>query len=62
MLALILENQSAYIVECLRKIIIIIIIIIRKMLTNAFRALVKNPVKESFYRIRKKKQKKQLMF
>ena len=28
MLALILENQSAYIVECLRKIIIIIIIII----------------------------------
>ena len=51
MLALILENQSAYIVECLRK---IIIIIIRQMLTNALRTLVKNPVKKSFYRKRKK--------
>ena len=55
MLALILENQSAYIVECLRKIIIIIIIIIiREMLTNVLRVRVKNLVKENFYRKRKK--------
>ena len=30
-------------------------IFIREMLTSALRALVKNPVKESFYRKRKKK-------
>ena len=37
------------------------IIYFREMLTSAFRVLIKNPVKESFYGKRKKK-KKQLMF
>ena len=32
------------------------------MLPSALRALVKNPVKENFYRKIKKKKKKQLMF